>query len=223
MPTPLQHPPLIIRMLHLLHLHHLRLLQHLDRIEPLIVLALHQMHSPKTPRPQGPRNREVGERIFPLGLAYGVGSTRTAFLRQGERGDAGLLRAGCLGRIAGVVGVVGGGVAVVGPVDHVPDAGNILRIRHGIHALHLPTRTSTRRRHRTRLRRIRIRSRQRTPRTRILLPTSKRTLRVRKNGTRLADLRAYRGSDVVFVLGRRCGRIMRVLGLLLLQEAEGRH
>ena len=73
MPTPLQHPSLIVGVLYLLHLHDLCFLQHLHCVETLVVLRLGEMHTPEGAGSERTLEVEVGQRVFALRLTHGVG------------------------------------------------------------------------------------------------------------------------------------------------------
>lgn len=60
----LQHPPLIVGMLHLLHFHHLLLFENFDGVEPVIVFGLHEMHPSKTARPKCSLDDKVRQQIL---------------------------------------------------------------------------------------------------------------------------------------------------------------
>lgn len=65
----LQHPALVVGMLHLFHLHDLLLLENLDGIEPLVMLGLDEMDPTKAAGAKGPLDGEIRQGILPLGDA----------------------------------------------------------------------------------------------------------------------------------------------------------
>lgn len=97
----LQHTALIVGVLNLLHLDDLGLFQDFDCIEALVVLGLHQVHSAEAACTKCPADGEVGECVFALGLAHGVGG---GLALEGGLGAAiGKSRLGLRGRIDDVL------------------------------------------------------------------------------------------------------------------------
>lgn len=107
----LQHPTLVVGVLDLLHPDHLGLLEHLDGIEALVVLGLDEVHTAEAAGAEGSLDLEVAEGVLAFGLARLGGG-----LRRGGGAVGELLR-----RL-----LVGGGIGVVGGVDQVLDAGDIV-------------------------------------------------------------------------------------------------
>ena len=201
----LQHAALVVGVLDLLHLDDLGLLQHLDGIEALVVLGLDKVDAAEAAGAEGALDGEVGQRVFALGDARLVEGLRL------ELDGAGMLRSGGVGRrVAGVYQVLYAG-------DIVRGRRRLVLLLVGVGGVHRVGRLGGGgRRGRGRGAGVARRVGQRLVGLGL----------VQVEGARLARRRGRDGR--VGVLDGRRRRIevlgaVRVLGPLLLEEAQGRH
>jgi hypothetical protein len=212
----LQHAALVIGVLDLLHLDHLGLLQHLDGIEALVVLGLDEVDSPEAARAEGPLDGEVGQRVLALGdtrLVEGLGLELDGAAILGGR----LVRGG----VVGVYQILYAGDIVRGRRVGLGTGAKLLLLLLllllGVGGVHRVGRLGgSGRRGRGRVAGVARRVGQRLVGLRLM----------EMKGARLARRRGRDGR--VAVLDGRSRRIevlgaVRVLGPLLLEEAQSRH
>lgn len=213
----LQHAALVVGVLDLLHLDDLGLFEHLDGVEALVVLALDEVDAAEAAGAEGALDGEVGQRVLALcdaGLVEGLRLQLQGAILGGARGGGGGRGAG-VGSGGGRRGRRGGGVGVYEVLDRGRVVGGLggrrgarmrlRRVRGGVHRVGGPGGSGGRR----------VGEGAFVGPGLVQVERARLARRRRRDG-RAAVLDGRRRR--VDVLGAR-----RVLGALLLEEAEGRH